>query len=68
MVSTEMTVFSVTAGVGKFALSSDNVWYGLQKLLFSLSVKVDGKQEPDQLGCAYVSSFYDIKLDPSGMF
>ena len=38
------------------------------KALFSLLVKVGGKQEPFQLECAYFSFFYDIHFDPSGRF
>ena len=53
-------------GVEKFSLSPDNVWYGRLKLLFSLSVQIDGQDDPVQLECAYISFFYDIRLEPSG--
>ena len=36
-------------------LSQDNVWYGRLKLLFTMSVKIDGQKEPIDMECAYVS-------------
>ena len=50
----------------KFSLDPDNVWYGRLKLLFTLSVKIDGQDDPVRLECAYISFFYDIKLEDSG--
>ena len=35
-------VFTRPPGVERFVLSPDNVWYGLLKLLFTLSVHIDG--------------------------
>ena len=60
-------VFCRPPGVESFVLSPDNVWYGRLKLLFTISVKSDGRDEPVDLKCAYVSFCYEIKLEPSGM-
>ena len=51
----------------RFMLSQDNVCYGHWKLLFTLSVHIDGQAKPTELECAYVSFCYEIKLEPSGM-
>ena len=59
-------VFTRPPGVERFVLSQDNVWYGKLKLLFTMSVKIDGQEEPVDIGCAYVSFCYQIKLEPSG--
>jgi len=48
-------------------LNPDNVWYGRLKLLFTISVQMDGQDDPVDLECAYVAFCYEIKLDPSGM-
>ena len=53
--------------VERFVLSPDNVWYGRLKLRFTISVKIDGQDEPLDLECAYVSFCYEIKLEPSGV-
>ena len=55
-------------GVGQFVLSADNVWYGRLQLLFTMSVKTDGQEEPVDIVCAYVSFCYEIKLEPSGTY
>ena len=47
-------------------LSPDNVWYGRLKLLFTLSVKIDGNEDPMDIKCAFISFFYDMRLEPSG--
>ena len=60
-------VFVRPPGVEQFVLSADNVWYGRLKLLFKINVKVDGKDEPVEIECAYVAFCYDIKLEASGM-
>ena len=45
-----------------------NVWYGRLKLLFSISIQVDGRRsKPVEIECAFVSFCYEIKLEPSGM-
>ena len=54
-------------GVERFVLSPDNVWYGRLKLLFTISVKIDGQDEPVDIECAFVSFCYEIKLEPSGV-
>ena len=38
------------------------------KLLFTISVQIDGQDEPVNLECAFVAFSYEIKLDsdPSG--
>ena len=59
-------MFTRLPGVERFVLSLDNVWYGRLKLLFTISVKIDGQDEPVDLECAYVAFCYEIKLDPSG--
>ena len=59
-------VFVRPPGVERFVLSADNVWYGRLKLLFSMSVKVDGQDAPVEIECAYVAFCYDIKLETSG--
>jgi hypothetical protein len=51
-----------------FVLNTDNIWYGHLKLLFTTSVKIDGKEEPVDMECACVSFCYEIKLEPSGMY
>ena len=60
-------VFTRPPGVERFVLSPDNVWYGKLKLLFTISVEIDGQDEPVELQCAYVSFCYEIKLEPSGV-
>jgi hypothetical protein len=47
-------------------LNPDDVWYCRLKLLFTISVQIDGQDEPVDLECAYVAFCYEIKLDPSG--
>ena len=59
-------VFTRAPGVERFNLSPDNVWYGRLKLLFSISVQVDGQSEPVEIECAYVSFCDEIKLEPAG--
>ena len=34
--------------------------------LYTMSVKIDGQEEPVDMECAYVSFCYEIKLEPSG--
>ena len=41
----EDCVFVRPPGVEKFSLSPDNVWYGRLKLLFTLSVQIDGQDD-----------------------
>ena len=54
-------------GVENFELSPDNVWYGRVKLLFSIEVQTDlSGAETVRVDCAYISFFYEIKLDPCG--
>ena len=53
--------------VERFVLDPDNVWYGREKLLFSISVKTDVSDEVMKIDCAYVSFCYEIKLDSSGI-
>ena len=62
----EDCVFVRPPGVEKFSCSPDNVQYGRLKLLFTLSVQIDGQDDLVQLECAYISFFYDIRLEPSG--
>ena len=54
-------------GVELFVLCPKNFWYQRLKLLFTMTVKIDGQQEPVDIECAYVSFCYEIKLEPSGM-
>jgi len=61
-------VFTCPPGVERFELSLDNVWYGQLKLLFTMSVKIDGQEEPVDIECAYVSFCYEIKLEPFGTY
>ena len=58
-------MFTRPPGVERFVLSPDNVWYGRLKLLFTISVEIEGQDEPVNLECAYVAFCYEIKLDPS---
>ena len=60
-------VFTRPPGVERLVLSPDNVWYGRLKLLFAMTVKIDGQSDPVDIECAYVSFCYEIKLEPSGM-
>ena len=60
-------VFVRPPGVQSFVLSPDNVWYGRLKLLFRLTVQVDGKEDPVDIDCAFISFCYEIKLESSGM-
>ena len=60
-------VFVRPPGVERFVLSPDNVWYGRLKLLFTMSVNIDGQDEPVDIECAYVAFCYEIKLETSGM-
>ena len=59
-------VFTRPPGVERFVLGPDNVWYGRLKLLFSISVQVDGQDDPVDIECAFVAFCYEIKLDASG--
>jgi hypothetical protein len=52
----EDCVFVRPPGVEKFSLGPGNVWYGRLK------------DDPVQLECAYISFFYDIRLEPSGEY
>ena len=61
-------VFSRPPGVERFVLSPDNVWYSRLKLLFKISVKMDGKEDSVDIECACVSFCYEIKLEPSGTY
>ena len=62
-----MERFRVVLRMERFVLSPDNVWYGRLKLLFTISVEIDGQDEPVELQCAYVSFCYEIKLELSGV-
>ena len=57
-----------TVRVERFVLSPDNVWYGWLNLPFTMSVKIDGQEEPIDIECAYVSFCYEIKLEPYGTY
>ena len=61
-------VFTRPPGVERFVLSPDNVWYGRLKLLFTMSVQIDGQEDPVDIECAYVAFCYEIKLEPSGTY
>ena len=65
-INREDFVFVRPPGVERFVLDPDSVWYGRVRLLFSMSVQIDGSDEFKKIDCAYVSFCYDIKLDPSG--
>ena len=54
-------------GLEWFVLSPDNAWYGLLKLLLTMTVKIDGQLEHVDIECAYVSFRDEIKLQPLGM-
>ena len=60
-------VFIRPPGVESFVLSPENVWYGRLRLLFTISVQIDGQEEPIDLECAFISFLYDIKLEKSGV-
>ena len=61
-------VFSRPQGAERFVLNLDNVWFSRLNLLFIVSVKIDGQEEPVDIECAYVSFCYEIKLEPSGTY
>ena len=61
-------MFTRPPGVERFVLSPDNVWYGRLKLLFTMSVQIDGREDPVDIECAYVAFCYEIKLEPSGTY
>jgi hypothetical protein len=61
-------VFTRPPGLELFMLNPDNVWYGWLKLIFTMSVKIDDKEEPVDMECEYVIFCYEIKLKPSGMY
>ena len=64
----EDAVFVRPPGVENFELSPDNVWYGRVRLLFSIAAQTDRSGgETVRIDCAYISFFYEIKLDRSGM-
>ncbi len=56
-------MFTRPPWVERFVLNTDNVWYGGLKLFFTISVQIDGQDEPVDLKCAYVAFCYEIKLD-----
>jgi hypothetical protein len=60
--------FTRPPGVERFVLNPDNIWHGRLMLLFSMSVKIDGKEGPVDTECTYISFCYEIKLEPSGMY
>ena len=60
-------VFVRQPRVERFVQSPENVWFCRLKLLFTMSVKVDGQDEPVDIECAYVAFCYEIKLETSGM-
>ena len=62
----EDCVFIRPPGVERFVLDPDNVWYGRLKLLFTLSVRTDVDDDPMEIKCAFISFFYDMKLEQSG--
>ena len=59
-------IFTRPPGVERFVLSPENVWYGRLKLLFSMTVNIDGQRETVDIESAHVSFCYEIKLEPSG--
>ena len=63
-------VFTRPPGVERFVLSPDNLnlWYGRLKLLFTISVKIDGQEDAVDIECAYVSFCYEIRQEPSSMY
>jgi hypothetical protein len=61
-------VFTRPPGIERFVLSPGNVWYGRLKLLFTMSVQIDGQEDPVDIECAYVSFCYEIKLETSGTY
>jgi hypothetical protein len=61
-------VFTRPPGIERFVLSPGNVWYGRLKLLFTMSVQIDGQDDPVDIECAYVSFCYEIKLETSGTY
>ena len=63
----EDCVFVRPPGVEQFILSPENVWYGRLKLLFNMSVQIDGQAAPVEIQCAFIAFFYDINLEPSCM-
>ena len=54
-------------GVESLVLSPENVWYGNLRLIFTISIQIDGQVDPVDLDCAFISVLYDIKLEPSGV-
>ena len=52
-------VFVRPPGVQSFVLSPDNVWYGRSKLLFRITVQVDGKEDPVDVDCSFISFCYE---------
>ena len=62
----EDCVFIRPPGVESFSLAPDNVWYGRLKLLFKIHVVMDGQADPVEHECAFISFFYDIRLELSG--
>ena len=60
-------VFVRTPGVQLFVLSPKNVWYGRLKLLFRLTIQVDGKEDLVDIDRAFISFSYEIKLESFGM-
>ena len=59
-------VFTRPPGVERYVVSPGNIWYGRLKLLFTMTVKIDGQQGPVDIQCAYVTFCYKMKLEPSG--
>ena len=46
--------------------SPEDIQYRL-RLLFTMTVKIDGQQDPVDILCAYISFCYKIKLELSGL-
>ena len=66
----EKTAFTRPPGIEHFVLGPDNlnIWYSRLKLLFSISVEIDGQEDAVDIKCAYVSFCYEIRQEPSGMY
>ncbi len=54
-------------GIERLVLAPDTVWYGRLKLLFTISIQSYLTKEVTKFDCAYISFWFEIKLDSSGI-
>lgn len=65
---TERTSSPLAAQPETVCAEPENVWFERLKLLFTMSVKIDGQEQPVDIERAYVSFCCEGKFEPSGIY